>query len=128
MRHLEIQRPNSCLENVDESISLLRRKPRQIHPWFISLLASTTLVLLPNSAALAACVLVPSAGNTTFTCDSGDSGGSLTDTSGNNTLTFPAGGTGQVSGNVTFGAGTDRINMNDENARYPAGPCFPPTA
>ncbi|OBQ68185.1 autotransporter outer membrane beta-barrel domain-containing protein [Mesorhizobium loti] len=80
-------------------------------PWFISLLATTALVLLPNSAALAACVLVPSAGNTTFTCDSGDSGGSLTDTSGDNTLTFPAGGTEQVSGNVTFGAGTDRINM-----------------
>jgi len=67
--------------------------------------------LLPNSAALAACVLIPSAGNTTFTCDSGDSGGSLTDASGDNTLTFPAGGTGQVSGNVVFGAGTDRINM-----------------
>ncbi|MGY3328269.1 hypothetical protein ACVILI_001286 [Mesorhizobium sp. USDA 4775] len=111
MRHFEIQRPNSRSENVDESISLLWRKPRQIHPWFISLLATTTLVLLPNSAALAACVLVPSAGNTTFTCDSGDSGGGLTDTSGDNTLTFPAGGTGQVSGNVTFGAGTDRIDM-----------------
>lgn len=56
-------------------------------------------------------MLVPSAGNTTFTCDSGDSGGSLTDTSGDNTLNFPAGGTGQVSGSVTFGIGTDRINM-----------------
>ncbi len=107
----EIQRPNGRSENVGESISLVRRKPRQISPWFISLLATTALVLLPDSAALAACVLVPSAGNTTFTCDSGDSGGSLTDTSGDNTLTFPAGGTGQVSGNVTFGAGTDRINM-----------------
>jgi len=68
MRHFEIQRPNSRSENVDESISLLWRKPRQIHPWFISLLATTTLVLLPNSAALAACVLVPSAGNTTWLC------------------------------------------------------------
>ncbi|QKD19910.1 autotransporter outer membrane beta-barrel domain-containing protein [Mesorhizobium sp. NZP2077] len=82
-----------------------------MHPWFISLLATTALALLPNSAALAACVLVPSAGNTTFTCDSGDSGGSLTDTSGDNTLNFPAGGTGQISGSVTFGVGTDRINM-----------------
>ncbi|WP_411969725.1 autotransporter outer membrane beta-barrel domain-containing protein [Mesorhizobium sp. BR1-1-4] len=68
-------------------------------------------MLLPNSAALAACLLVPSPGNDVFTCDSGDSGGSLNDTIGNNTLNFPAGGTGQVSGNVTFGPGTDRINM-----------------
>lgn len=68
-------------------------------------------MLLPNSAALAACLLVPSPGNDVFTCDSGDSGGSLNDTIGNNTLNFPAGGTGQVSGNVTFGSGTDRINM-----------------
>ncbi|QKC74505.1 autotransporter outer membrane beta-barrel domain-containing protein [Mesorhizobium erdmanii] len=111
MWKFEIQRPSGRSENVGESISLVRRKTRQISPWFISLLATTALVLLPNSAALAACVLVPSAGNTTFTCDSGDSGGSLTDTSGDNTLTFPAGGTEQVSGNVTFGAGTDRINM-----------------
>ncbi|WP_411962622.1 autotransporter outer membrane beta-barrel domain-containing protein [Mesorhizobium sp. CO1-1-11] len=68
-------------------------------------------MLLPNSAALAACLLVPSPGNDVFTCDSGDSGGGLNDTLGNNTLNFPAGGTGQVSGNVTFGPGTDRINM-----------------
>ncbi|WP_411908832.1 autotransporter outer membrane beta-barrel domain-containing protein [Mesorhizobium sp. CO1-1-9] len=68
-------------------------------------------MLLPNSVALAACLLVPSPGNDVFTCDSGDSGGSLNDTIGNNTLNFPAGGTGQVSGNVTFGPGTDRINM-----------------
>src|SRR4029079_13882446 len=54
---------------------------------------------------------VPSAGNTNFTCDSGDSGGSLTDTSGDNTLNFPAGGTGQISGSVAFGVGADRINM-----------------
>lgn len=111
MRHFEIRLPNGRSEYVGAEIALLRRRSRQIHPWFISLLATTALVLLPNSVALAACVLVPSAGNTTFTCDSGDSGGSLTDTSGDNTLNFPAGGTGQVSGSVTFGIGTDRINM-----------------
>ncbi|QKC68085.1 MULTISPECIES: autotransporter outer membrane beta-barrel domain-containing protein [Mesorhizobium] len=111
MRHFEIQLPNGRSEHVDGVISLSRQRPQQIRPWFISLLATTAFVLLPGSAAFAACVLVPSAGNTTFTCDSGDSGGSLTDTSGDNTLTFPAGGTGQVSGNVTFGPGMDRINM-----------------
>ncbi|MGX8010686.1 autotransporter family protein [Mesorhizobium sp. ORM8.1] len=67
--------------------------------------------LLSSSPAFAACVLGPPAGNTAYICDSGNSGGSLTDTDGDNTLTFPAGGTGQVSGNVTFGAGTDRIDM-----------------
>ncbi|WP_137928934.1 autotransporter family protein [Mesorhizobium comanense] len=111
MRHPELQHPNVRSEYVGDSISLLRRRLPQTHSWFISLLATTAFALLPNSTALAACVLVPSVGNTTFTCDSGDSGGSLTDTSGDNTLTFPAGGTGQVSGNVTFGAGSDRINM-----------------
>ncbi|RUW96503.1 autotransporter outer membrane beta-barrel domain-containing protein, partial [Mesorhizobium sp. M8A.F.Ca.ET.023.01.1.1] len=111
MRRFEIQPPNSGSEHIGEAISLTRRRPRRINPGFISLLATTALMLLPGSAAFAACVLVPSPGNDTFTCDSGDSSGSLNDTSGNNTLTFPAGGTGQVSGNVTFGAGTDRIDM-----------------
>ncbi|WP_246676630.1 autotransporter outer membrane beta-barrel domain-containing protein [Mesorhizobium sp. B2-4-4] len=77
----------------------------------LGVFAATSLALLPNSAAFAACLLVPTAGNDTFICDSGDSGGSLNDLNGDNTLTFPAGGTGQVSGNVTFGVGSDRINM-----------------
>jgi len=77
----------------------------------LGLLTSTALTLLPGSQAFAACVLSPPAGNTAYVCDSGDSGGSLTDTSGDNTLTFPSGGTGQVSGNVAFGPGTDRIDM-----------------
>ncbi|MBZ9976541.1 autotransporter outer membrane beta-barrel domain-containing protein [Mesorhizobium sp. BR-1-1-10] len=111
MRHFEIQVPNSGSEHIGRAVSLLQRKPRRINAGFISLFATTTLMLLPNSAALAACLLVPSPGNDVFTCDSGDSGGSLNDTIGNNTLNFPAGGTGQVSGNVTFGPGTDRINM-----------------
>ncbi|MBZ9947554.1 autotransporter outer membrane beta-barrel domain-containing protein, partial [Mesorhizobium sp. BR1-1-11] len=77
----------------------------------LGVLAATSLALLPNSAAFAACLLVPTAGNDTFICDSGDSGGSLNDLNGDNTLTFPSGGTGQVSGNVTFGVGSDRIDM-----------------
>lgn len=111
MRHFEIRSPSGRSEAVDETIVLLRRMPRQVHPWFIRFLATTAFALLPSSAAFAACVLVPSPGNDTFTCDSGDSGGSLTDTGGDNTLNFPAGGNGQVSGNVIFGVGTDRIDM-----------------
>jgi outer membrane autotransporter protein len=62
-------------------------------------------------ATQAACTLTPSAGNDNFVCDSASSG-SLTDLSGNNTLTFPANGTGTINGNVTFGAGSDTVTMN----------------
>ncbi|TPJ66544.1 autotransporter outer membrane beta-barrel domain-containing protein [Mesorhizobium sp. B2-6-1] len=85
--------------------------PVMFLPRMLGVFAATSLALLPNSAAFAACLLVPTAGNDTFICDSGDSGGSLNDLNGDNTLTFPAGGTGQVSGNVTFGVGSDRIDM-----------------
>lgn len=61
-------------------------------------------------AAFAACTLTPTAGNDNFVCDSGTSA-PLTDLSGNNTLTFPANGTGTINGNVTFGAGADAVNM-----------------
>ncbi|VVP68860.1 hypothetical protein PS918_00815 [Pseudomonas fluorescens] len=59
----------------------------------------------------AACTLTPTAGNDNFTCDSA-SNGPLTDLAGNNTLTFPAGGTGSINGNVRFGAGSDTVNMD----------------
>lgn len=58
-----------------------------------------------------ACTLTPTAGNDNFVCDSASSG-PLNDLSGNNTLTFPANGTGTINGNVTFGAGADTVNMN----------------
>lgn len=61
---------------------------------------------------MAACTFVPTAGNDTFTCSSGTSPGSLTDLNGNNTLLFPNAGTGTLNGNVTFGAGVDRIEMH----------------
>ncbi|WPN32945.1 autotransporter outer membrane beta-barrel domain-containing protein [Pseudomonas sp. P5_109] len=63
-----------------------------------------------SQAAHAACSLTPTAGNDNFVCDSATSG-PLTDLSGNNSLTFPANGTGRINGNVTFGAGTDTVNM-----------------
>lgn len=67
--------------------------------------------LFPSSPAHAACVFVPTAGNDTFVCDSGASVGGLTDTGGSNGLSFPAGGTGTLNGNVVFGAGNDSIDM-----------------
>ncbi|WP_330211465.1 autotransporter family protein [Pseudomonas sp. AM4(2022)] len=58
----------------------------------------------------AACVLTPGTGNDTYTCDSGSSPG-LTDLSGDNRLTLPAGGTGTINGNVTFGPGVDTVRI-----------------
>ncbi|WP_322617351.1 autotransporter outer membrane beta-barrel domain-containing protein [Pseudomonas sp. BIC9C] len=58
----------------------------------------------------AACTLIPTAGNDNFVCDSATSG-PLSDLAGNNTLTFPANGSGRINGNVTFGAGADTVNM-----------------
>lgn len=63
---------------------------------------------LPSQAA---CTLVPSTGNDNFVCDSGNNG-PLTDLTGNNNLAFPANGTGTITGNVTFGAGNDTLDMN----------------
>lgn len=111
MRHLKNKPADSCSQATEGTVALSPRKLRQPYPWLISALSTTALALLPNSTAFAACTLVPPAGNTAYICDSGDSGGSLTDTSGDNTLTFPTAGTGQISGNVTFGTGIDRIDM-----------------
>ncbi len=83
-----------------------------------ALLLSTTAlftvgaVLLQSGDAQAACVFTPTAGDDVFICDSGTSAAGLTDTSGNNTLLLPEGGSGTVNGNVTFGAGTDRIELH----------------
>jgi outer membrane autotransporter protein len=57
------------------------------------------------------CTLVPTAGDDSFTCSSG-TGSGLSDTGGNNSLTFPQGGTGTLNGNVTFGAGNDLVHLS----------------
>lgn len=59
----------------------------------------------------AACTLTPTAGNDNYVCDSGTSG-PLTDLAGNNSLSFPANGTGVINGNVTFGLGSDVVTLN----------------
>ncbi|WP_433771106.1 autotransporter outer membrane beta-barrel domain-containing protein [Pseudomonas putida] len=61
--------------------------------------------------AHAACALTPTAGNDNFVCDSGTNG-PLTDLAGNNTLSFPANGTGVVNGTVRFGIGNDIVTMD----------------
>lgn len=61
-------------------------------------------------AAQAACTFSPTLGNDAYVCDSGTAA-SLTDLNGNNSLTLPAGGTGRITGAVTFGAGVDQVNI-----------------
>lgn len=73
-------------------------------------LGSLPLLGMALPAAQAACTFTPSPGNDTYTCDSGTAP-SLVDTGGNNRLVFPANGSGAVTDNVTFGAGSDSIDM-----------------
>ncbi|WP_309674500.1 autotransporter outer membrane beta-barrel domain-containing protein [Pseudomonas sp.] len=76
------------------------------------ILAVPTLLLIGVSPPVsAACTLIAGPGNDAFTCDSGTSA-AFTDLSGNNSLTFPANGTGRINGSVTFGAGSDTVEMN----------------
>lgn len=76
----------------------------------LAIIAASIPALTVNKS-LAACVFAPSAGDNAYICDSGTVP-SLTDIGGNNSLTFPAGGTGVITGAVTFGGGVDSITMN----------------
>lgn len=82
----------------------------------IAKLALLAALLVPPllagiSPAVAQCAPTSGPGNDVSVCNSGSSG-PLTDLSGNNTLTFAPGGSGEINGNVTFGAGNDRIEMH----------------
>jgi outer membrane autotransporter protein len=61
-------------------------------------------------AAYGACSFSPTLGDDAYVCDSGTAT-SLTDLQGNNRLTLPAGGSGTITGTVTFGAGADQITV-----------------
>ncbi|MBB4865637.1 outer membrane autotransporter protein [Pseudomonas nitritireducens] len=67
--------------------------------------------LLPGTSVHAACSFSPGPGNDQHLCSSG-SAPELTDTGGDNSLSFPAGGSGAISGNVTFGDGNDSVTMD----------------
>ncbi|MGE1173231.1 autotransporter outer membrane beta-barrel domain-containing protein [Pseudomonas sp. BW7P1] len=77
---------------------------------FSLLAVSICFLFEPPAPALALCTLNPTPGDDSYTCDS-PGNTSLTDLSGNNSLTFPANGNGSIPGNVTFGAGDDRVLM-----------------
>ena len=78
---------------------------------FNALAVSMCLSLGSPQFAQASCTFTPTASNDNHVCDSGI-GGALTDLNGNNTLSFPTSGTGQIIGNVSFGAGNDGLVMN----------------
>lgn len=99
-------------------LDFLRGKPvlcNGLHRTILTgiLLASTTStfgLLAFSGVAQAACDLTPTAGDSTYVCDSGVSTG-LTDNTGNNTLTMPGGGSGTVNGSIVFGAGADNVTI-----------------
>jgi len=95
-----------------EDASKLARCPaRFLHARRFGLLASTAIGLcLQSLPAAAACSFVPTAGDDIYLCDSGTSAG-FTDLGGNNRLTLPAGGTGTITSAITFGAGTDTVEI-----------------
>jgi outer membrane autotransporter protein len=73
-----------------------------------SLMLAVSVAMTP---AHAACNLSSTVSSDIQICDSGNSG-PLTNPAGDNTLIFPAGGTGSIIGDVSFGTGKDRIEMN----------------
>ncbi|MET0948823.1 MAG: autotransporter outer membrane beta-barrel domain-containing protein, partial [Pseudomonas sp.] len=79
-------------------------------PWRAAVLPVAIIGVLCNQAQ-AACDLNTTLDQPVQTCDSGSSG-ALTKPSGNNTLLLPAGGSGAITGNVTFGPGNDRVQMD----------------
>lgn len=62
-------------------------------------IALAMTLTLPPQLVHAACALNSTVGSDIQTCDSGSSG-PLTNPGGNNTLIFPAGGTGSIIGEV----------------------------
>jgi len=80
------------------------------------LVVSIWFLLESPDPALALCTFSPTPGDDQYTCDSPGST-PLTDLSGNNSLTFPANGNGSIPGNVTFGAGADRVLMQSSAIR-----------
>ena len=73
-------------------------------------LGSLPLLGAALPAAQAECAFTPGPGNDSFVCDSGTAD-ALVDTEGDNSLVLPAGGTGAITGDVSFGPGRDRIDM-----------------
>lgn len=77
-------------------------------------IASAIVLTAWPLASYGACTINNTAGSDTSTCDSGTAPG-FTDAGGDNTLQITA--TGQISGNVEYGAGADLTDMNGQGSR-----------
>lgn len=84
-------------------------RTRTTTPFYLSVACLLIVVIWP-AISRGACVIVPTAGSDTYTCDSGIAAG-FTDTGGSNTLNIS--GTGTIAGNATFGAGVDTVTLLD---------------
>ncbi|WP_122672728.1 autotransporter outer membrane beta-barrel domain-containing protein [Pseudomonas viridiflava] len=84
---------------------------KQFPPCGKGKLLTVALLVIVSPYAEGACDLVSTPGSDTQTCDSGSSG-AVTWSGANDTLIFPAGGSGSINGNVTFGPGQDSVDMN----------------
>ncbi|QDG60414.1 autotransporter outer membrane beta-barrel domain-containing protein [Pseudomonas sp. NIBRBAC000502773] len=78
----------------------------------LTLLYLIALATLPP-ASYGACTISNTAGDDLSSCDSGTAPG-FTDNAGNNTLNLSA--TGRITGNVTYGAGNDLVDVNGPSA------------
>lgn len=84
---------------------------RQFSPCGKGKLLTVALLAIVSPHADGTCALISTAGSDTQTCDSGSSG-AVSWSGANDTLIFPAGGSGSINGNVTFGPGQDSVDMN----------------
>ena len=82
----------------------------RITPSLYLCIACSIAVVLWPAISRGACIIVPTAGDDTYTCNSGIAAG-FTDSGGNNTLTMS--GTGTIAGNATFGSGIDVVTFLD---------------
>lgn len=69
-----------------------------------------TALVLPCGQAQSDCTFAPGTGDDAYSCDSATAPG-LSDLLGNNRLALPPGGTGTITGPVTFGPGQDALLM-----------------
>lgn len=83
---------------------MIKRYPVPVFGLTLFLIASA------SSSAYAGCTFIVGIGNDQYVCDSGTSA-ALVDLNGNNSLTLPPSGTGVITGNVSFGAGRDAIQI-----------------
>ncbi|MCP1463509.1 autotransporter outer membrane beta-barrel domain-containing protein [Pseudomonas sp. S3E17] len=83
-----------------------------MHSRTLTLLYLIALATLPP-ASYGACTISNTAGDDLSSCDSGTAPG-FTDNAGNNTLNISA--TGRITGNVTYGAGNDLVDVNGPSA------------